>query len=188
MFEAIGRFTYRRRRWVLALTVAFLAFAGGWGTGVFAGLTSGGFDDPKSDSVRAADLAADRLGRDDADVIVLYRSADRTVDDPVYRQAVTGTLGALPGSLVDRVTTYWDSRAPQLVSADRRETYAVLRLAGDDEQRQDGLDAISDRLAAPGLQTRVGGGEVINRDINEQVGADLGRAESLSLPVLSVLL
>jgi trehalose monomycolate/heme transporter len=74
MFEAIGRVMYRRRRWVLGIAVAFLAFAGGWGTGVFGSLSSGGFSDPGSDSSRAAPAAADRLGRDEADVVVLYRA------------------------------------------------------------------------------------------------------------------
>ena len=42
MFEALGRVMYRRRRWVVALAVAFVAFAGVWGTGVFGAMTSGG--------------------------------------------------------------------------------------------------------------------------------------------------
>ena len=142
MFDAIGRVMYRRRRWVLAVAVVFLGFAGVWGTRVFGSLSNGGFDDPASDSAKASAVAQDRLGRDDADVIVLYRSADRTVDDPAYRQAVTSTLGALPRTAVDRVTTYWDARSAQLVSADRRETYAVLRLVGGEDQRRDELASI----------------------------------------------
>ena len=50
MFEALGRVTYRRRRWVVALALAFVVFAGVWGTGVFGALTGGGFEDPDSDS------------------------------------------------------------------------------------------------------------------------------------------
>ena len=72
MFEALGRAAYRRRWWVIATAVAFLAVAAGWGTGVFGRLSGGGFDDPGSDSYRAAQRAAAELGRDDADVLVLY--------------------------------------------------------------------------------------------------------------------
>jgi len=82
MFEALGRVMYRRRRWVVALSLAFVAFAGIWGTGVFGAMTSGGFEDPDSESSEAAQLAARDLGRDGADVVVLYRSDDLTVDDP----------------------------------------------------------------------------------------------------------
>src|SRR5215207_8596670 len=109
MFEALGRAAYRRRWWVIAAAVAFLAVAGGWGTGVFGTLTGAGFDDPASDSYRAAQHAAAELGRNDADVLVLYRSAERTVDDPAFRQAVTSTLAALPPAVVERVTSYYDT-------------------------------------------------------------------------------
>ncbi|MEN3358292.1 MAG: trehalose monomycolate/heme transporter, partial [Mycobacteriales bacterium] len=188
MFEAIGRTMYRRRRWVLGLAVAFLAFAGAWGTQVFGTLSGSGFDDPGSDSYRATQVAADKLGRDDADVVVLYRSDTATVDDPDFARAVTSTLAALPHSVVDRVTTYWSSRAPQLVSTDRHASYAVLRLAGDEQQREDALPAIEGKLAAPGLHTQVGGATTISRDINRRVTEDIGRAESLSMPLVMILL
>jgi RND superfamily putative drug exporter len=188
MFEALGHAAYRRRWWVIAAAVAFLGFAGGWGTGVFGSLTGAGFDDPGSDSYRAAQLAAAELGRDDADVIVLYRSAERTVDDAAFRQAVTGTLAVLPADVVDRTVTWWGTRAPQLVSADRHSTYAVLGLRGDEDQRTAGLEAIEHRLDAPGLETSVGGLSTVNRDITERIRADIARAETLSIPVLLVLL
>ena len=188
MTEKLGRFAYRRRWLVLAAAMAFLAVAVAWGTGVFGRLTSGGFEDPGSESARAAAVAAADLGRDDADVVVLYRSADRTVDDPAYRQAVTGTLEALPSDAVARTVSWFGTGAPGLVSADRHATYAVLTLRGDEQQRTDALERIEDRLAAPGLQTEVGGATTVGRDISEQVSKDIARAETLSMPVLLVLL
>jgi RND superfamily putative drug exporter len=188
MFEALGRVMYRRRRWVVVLALAFVAFAAVWGTGVFGRLTGGGFEDPGSESTRAAEAAAEALGREGSDVIVLYRSEDRTVDDPRYRQAVTESLAALPDDVVERATTFWATQAPQLVSEDRRSTYAVLTLAGDEDQRAAGLEAIEADLQAAGLETSVGGGIAVNRDINDMVGADIARAEMISLPVLGLLL
>jgi trehalose monomycolate/heme transporter len=189
MFEALGRTAYRRRWWVIAASVAFLAVAGGWGTGVFRSLTGAGFDDPASDSYRAAQRVVAELGRDEADVLVLYSSPYRTVDDPAFRQAVTSTLAALPSSVVERTTSWYGSGAAPLVSGDRHATYAVLALRGADEQeRADGLAAIEDSLAAPGLRTQVGGGVTIGRDIEERITADIARAEMLSMPVLLVLL
>src|SRR5215207_6692159 len=140
MFEALGRAAYRRRWWVIAAAVAFLAVAGGWGSGVFGHLTGAGFEDPASDSYRAAQRAAAELGRDEADVLVLYRSPDRTVDDPAFRRAVTGTLGALPAAVVERTTSVYDAppeARATLVSAERHATYAVLVLRGDEQQRTD---------------------------------------------------
>jgi RND superfamily putative drug exporter len=189
MFEALGRVMYRRRRWVVALALAVVAFAGVWGTGVFGQLTGGGFEDPDSESTRAGEVATAALGRPGTDVIVLYRSDDLTVADSQYRAAVTESLDALPDSVVEAAVTFWSTQAPNLVSADRHETYAVLTLAGDDEdQRRAGLDEIHADLHADGLEVQVGGGVAINRDINEMVSSDIGRAEAISLPILGVLL
>ena len=149
MFETWGRAIYRRRRLVLVITLAVVVFAGVWGTGVFGSLQSaGGFNTPNSQSQRAADLAASAFGRDSGDVVVLYRSTTRTVADPAYRAAVTGTLGALPRSKVESVATYWSTGSRQFVSASGRETYAVLELTGaDDAARIKSFDAIAGRYA-----------------------------------------
>jgi RND superfamily putative drug exporter len=179
---------YRRRRWVPGLALAFAVFAGVWGTQVFGSLVGSGFDNPASESSRAAALADQKLGRDDADVLVLYRSPTLTVNDPAFQRAVTSTLAKLPADVVARTTTYWGTQSPALVSKDKHATYAVLGLRGDEEQRGDGLEAIRDRLAAPGQQTRVGGGAAVSQHIHDRVGADIGRAETLSMPALLVLL
>ena len=184
MFEALGRVMYRRRRWVVALSLAFVAFAGIWGTGVFGAMTSGGFEDPDSESSEAAELAARELGRDGADVVVLYRSDDLTVDDPAYAEAVTTSLEALPAGVVEETTTFWGTGAPALVSDDRRSTYAVLQLA----EGEDAVEEIRDDLSAPGLETQIGGNAVVNVDINDRVSSDIARAETISMPILAVLL
>ena len=76
MFEAWGRVLYRRRRLTLGLTLVLVAFAAVWGTGVFGKLSSGdNFTPPASQSQREANQADQVFGRNDADVVVLYRSA-----------------------------------------------------------------------------------------------------------------
>ncbi len=188
MFERFGRFVYRSRRWVVAITALFVVFAGVWGTQVFGSLTGGGFEDPGSDSYRAAKVAADTLGRDDADVIVLYRSDSLTVDDPAFQRAVTSTVDALPRDAVERTVTFWNSKAPVLVSEDRHATYVVLGLHGDENQRTDALERIEGDLTAPGLETTLGGGTVVTRDITERIQSDIALAETISMPVLMILL
>jgi uncharacterized membrane protein YdfJ with MMPL/SSD domain len=188
MFEALGRVMYRRRRWVVGLSLAFVVFAGVWGTGVFGAMTSGGFNDPDSESTRAVEVAERELGRGGGDVVVLYSSDDLTVDDPAYAAAVEESLAALPDDVVEESVTFFGTGAPPLVSEDRRSTYAVLTLAGDEDGRTEGLERIEDELTAPGLETQIGGGTTINRDITEKVSADIARAESISMPILAVLL
>ncbi|WP_396454243.1 MMPL family transporter, partial [Actinomadura sp.] len=191
MFDRWGRWVHLRRRWVLAAAGAVLVFAGVWGTGVFGALsTSGGFDTPGSESAKAAHIAERDLGRDEADVVVLYQGRT-TVDDPAYRTSVERALAALPPDKVAATSTYWSTGAPQFVSQDRRSTYAVLRLAGADEgARSDSYEAIRDDLTdvGGGLTAKVGGSVATEAAINERVSSDIGRAEGMAMPVLLVLL
>ena len=195
MFEAWGRAVSRRRRLTLVITLLFVAFAGAWGTGVFGKLSSGdNFTPPSSPSQREATAAEQVFGRNDADVVVLYRSATMTVTDPAYRQAVTTALSALPRADVARVSTYWSTGSPSLVSTDRHSTYAVLQLTGaDDAARHQTYNAIKNELtpaslAADGVTARVGGNVATEVAINNEVTADIAKAEGFSMPVLLILL
>jgi trehalose monomycolate/heme transporter len=190
MFEIWGRAVYRRRALALVIVLIALAGAAVWGSGVFGSLqSSGGFTPPNSESQQASNLAARALGRNDADVVVLYRSRTMTVSDPAYRAAVTRSLAALPRGRVTAANTYWSAGSAGFVSANRHETYAVLQLAGSsDGARTTSYDAIKGDLAAPGLRTLVGGNIPTGELINTQVKADIGRAEAFSLPVLLILL
>jgi uncharacterized membrane protein YdfJ with MMPL/SSD domain len=195
MFEAWGRVLSRRRRLTLVITLLFVAFAGAWGTGVFGKLSSGdNFTPPSSQSQREANAADQVFGRNDADVVVLYRSATMTVTDPAYRQAVTTALNSLPRADVAKAATYWSTGSPSLVSTDRHSTYAVLQLTGaDDAARHQTYDAIKNdltpaSLAADGVTARVGGNVAMEVAINNEVTADIAKAEGFSMPVLLILL
>ncbi len=195
MFEAWGHALFRRRRLALVVTLLFVAFAAVWGTGVFGKLSSGdNFTPPSSPSQQEANRADQVFGRNDADVVVLYRSAAMTVADPAYRQAVTAALAGLPHADVARVTTYWSSGSPSLVSTDKHSTYAVLQLTGaDDAARHTTYDAIKAELtpaslAADGVSARVGGNVPLEVAINNEVSADIAKAEGFSMPVLLILL
>ena len=52
MFTRLGAFTVRRRKGVLVGSVLAVVLAGFLGSGVFAELSGGGFDNPSSDSTR----------------------------------------------------------------------------------------------------------------------------------------
>src|SRR6266702_3848610 len=195
MFEAWGRALYTRRRLTLGIALVLVAFAAVWGTGVFGKLSSGNsFTPPASQSQREADQASQAFGRDDADVVVLYRSATMTVSDPAYRQAVTAALGRLPRADVDRVSTYWSTGSPRLVSTDRHATYAVLQLTGaDDAARHTSYKAIQAELtpaslASRGVTAQVGGTVPMEAAINSEVTANIAKAELFSMPVLLILL
>ena len=195
MFEAWGRILYRRRRLTLVLALAFAVFAGLWGTGVFSKLNSGNsFTPPGSQSQQEQDLANQTFGRNDADVVVLYHSATRTVADPAYQQAVTSALAQLPRQDVANTITYWQTKSPNLVSTDRRSTYAVVHLTGkDDAARQKAYKAIKNDftpavLGHNAITARVGGSVTTEVAITSEVTSNIAKAEGFSMPVLLILL
>jgi uncharacterized membrane protein YdfJ with MMPL/SSD domain len=198
MFEELGRAMYRGRRLVLVLALGFAVFAGVWGTGVFSKLISGNtLSPPDSQSQQESNLAARVFGRGDADVVVIYHSDTMTVEDPAYRQAVSVSLATLPPSDVTHVTTYWSSGQDALVSSDRHATYAALRLAGATDQARDSTykaiqGDFAQQAAAPlrraGISSQVGGQVPMEDAIISEVSANVKLAESISLPILLILL
>ena len=192
MFERLGHLIFRRRRWVLAAAGLVVVLAVTWGTGVFGAMTSGGFEDPDSESARAVAQAERTVGRQEADVVVLYSYEGRPVTDPAYRAAVEEHLAGLPGELVRGSTTYWSAgEAPPLVSEDGTKTYAVLNIDGvTDDEVMATYDELEPALrdTPEGLDVRLGGGAAISSDITHQVERDIARAEGLSMPIVLVLL
>jgi trehalose monomycolate/heme transporter len=190
LFARWGRGVARFRWAILAVALVLAAIGATWGAGVFGALTGGGFEDPDSESARAYARISQEVGNQDPDLIVLYSADTATVDDPGFRQAVTGTLDRLrQRPEVAGVVSYYDSQAAQLVSRDRHATYAVVQLrpAGPDT-KTDAYHALRSDLPAPGLTTEVGGNVAFLSQANEQTTKDITRAEQLSLPVLLVLL
>jgi uncharacterized membrane protein YdfJ with MMPL/SSD domain len=206
MFEAWGRALFHRRHLALWITFVFVTFAAAWGTGVFGKLSSSDtFTPPSSQSQRESNVADKVFGRNEADVLVLYRSKMMTVSNPVYRRAVTSALAGLPHADVARITTYWSSGSADLVSTDRHATYAVLQLTGaDDAARQQayttihddlgtqragtGMNATTRALTAEGTAAEAGGNVPLAAAINNEVTADIAKAEGFSMPVLLILL
>jgi hypothetical protein len=177
MFSWWGH-TVVRLRWLLvAVTLAFVAVGAAWGGSVFDRLSSGGFDDPDSESAQAIERIATELGRQDADVVVLYSSETTTVDDPAVRDPITDTLDDLRRDPhVVGVVSYYDAESPTLVAADRHSTYATITLdADDDDTKLAAYEEIESGLAAPGVTTQVGGVVAFQAAADEQVERDLAR-------------
>jgi trehalose monomycolate/heme transporter len=182
---------FLRWRWpIIGAAVLFLAVSIVWGTGVFGRLSGGGFDTPNSESAQAAERIEGSFGRQDADVAIVYASDTLTVDDPAFRTEVEQTLAGVPAQDLSQVTTVWtEGGSPALVSEDGRQTLVLLQLAADDEEsRQDMYEGMADSLVADNLGTYRGGAVPTFLDVNEQIEQDLARAETLSAPILLVLL
>ncbi|MFV2111485.1 MMPL family transporter [Micromonospora sp. LOL_025] len=190
MFAWWGHMVVRLRWSVLAAALVLVAVGSTWGVGVFGQLTGGGFDDPASESSRAAERITRELGPQGADLVVLWSSDASTVDQPHFRDPVAATVARLrERPEITSVTTWYDTQAPALLSTDRRATYALVQLrAADKDDKAAAYEELRPALAAPGVRTEVGGATAALQESNTQTTKDITRAELLSMPVLLVLL
>ncbi|MEU7997884.1 MMPL family transporter [Micromonospora sp. NPDC049060] len=190
MFAWWGHMVVRLRWAVLAAALVLVAVGSTWGAGVFGQLTGGGFDDPASESSRAAERIDRELGPQGADLVVLWSSDTASVDQPAFRDPVTATVTGLRArSEITSVTTWYDTQAPALLSTDRRATYALIQLrAADKDDKTAAYEELRPALDAPGVRTEVGGATAALQESNTQTTKDITRAELLSMPVLLVLL
>jgi RND superfamily putative drug exporter len=173
---------------VLVGGIAVVLAAAAYGIGVFGTLSNGGFDDPATDSAKELALEQTTFPGRETDLVVVYSSPTLRVEDPAFQRAVTGTLSALPTSDVAGTVSYYDTRAPGLVSTDGHATRVVVTLAGaGQDAKSDNWEAVKGHLAAPGLNTSIGGRWAVFGDVNEQVSKDIARAESISLPIVFLL-
>ena len=192
VFVAIGRFCVRRR-WLVLLGWVLLVAAGAVASGpVFAGLESARASD-RLESIQAFDVINDNAaygGR------VLGLVDDVRVADPKVQtqvQTAVRDIGRIPD--VGRVIDPYSGVREGLVATDGRAAVVVVDLARDlsGKRRDAAIDALSLRLdeltrTLPGSTVRIGGGPLLNREINQQVQADTERAEVVSLPITLVVM
>jgi RND superfamily putative drug exporter len=190
MFAAIGKFVYRRRWLVLAGGIIFITLSIVYGTTLFGQLKGGGFEDPASESSKAAEALHRDLNKEDASLVVLFTSKDGSlVESSSYRQAVETTLANINGKEgVKSITSFYNTGAPQLVSNDKTSTYAVVSLAGDDEEQEKHAINLRPLITSDILLVRVGGQAWVFEQISEQVSKDLETAEMMTFPILAILL
>ncbi|MDQ1495672.1 MAG: putative drug exporter of the superfamily [Actinomycetota bacterium] len=191
MFERLGRSVFAHRRIVLIVGLVVLVAAGLWGGSVSKRLSSGGYYDPHSESVKASNAMKTKLGLPSVDVTVLLTS-QTPVTDAATAAAIQRALAAVPRDVVPAYSSYWTTRQPAFLSPDAHSTYVTMQLAGTGDAAQvRSLGLVKQILVdakLPGITADYGGLVPLNNEISGQVSKDLKRAETLSLPIVLLLL
>lgn len=180
----------RTRRWsLLGVAVAVLAVSVAVGGRVEDRLSSGGFEDPASESSSVERRLHSRLGFDvDPGMVVLAR-ATRDVRNPDVRAALERLAAQIQREPeVGAVLTHY-AGPPGLVSRDGRATYLVVNFRTTDLDRVgDAAERVRRRLRSPVLRLTYGGYGPGFREGSEIATRDVRRAELLVFPVLALLL
>ncbi|TLG15709.1 MMPL family transporter [Nocardia cyriacigeorgica] len=190
----------RRRFTVIGVMVAGLLALGWYGLGLGGQLSSSGWDDPGSESVRAAHLRDEVFGTDhSADVLLLFHAPEGTaIDDPAFAEPIVAWLNELPQRFpeqIDRVNgAYWPTDTgvamPDIFGTDdRRHAFASVAISGsDDTVQMRNFRTVAPALTLPGVDMEVAGGQAVAGALNDTMAHDQRRMELFAIPAVAVLL
>ncbi|KAB1503193.1 MMPL family transporter [Corynebacterium sp. 320] len=206
MFTTWGDIAYRFRRLIpLVIITGILILYGIFGTQLGSRMSQEGWDDPNSESTRAAVIEQNTFGRDDdGDVIVLVTSTTPggAVTEEV-KASMTEQLEALKAKYPDQIASirsFFHRGPAQMANADGTAAFAAVSLKGveDDVLKnyrviEDDLHAISLDGAAPGAPqdtptVQIAGATAVSGALDSGMAGDISRAEVYALPAVGVLL
>ncbi len=179
MFAKWGSIAYRRRWVVLVATVLLTVLGGVWGVGVFDKLSQGGYEAPSSEAARADKVAEEAFGRQNGDVIVIYRG---DFANPLELKKVADHISGFPKDDVLKTVG-------PVPSDDKQQALVAITLtSGDSNEQQKQFAEIESQLKIDGFTQQVGGLVPTQKAINDMSQEDLTRAEMFSLPLVLLLL
>lgn len=147
MFYAWGRFSYAHRKVVpLVIVGLILLLFFGFGTRLGERMSQEGWEDPGAASTSAAKIEQETFGRDNSgDVVLLFADPDKNFD---AAKAHLAELKANHPQEIESITSYFDTKNPNLVNRDHTTAFAAISLKGDGEQTLKDFRAIEDDLTA----------------------------------------
>ncbi|HEX3042975.1 MAG TPA: MMPL family transporter [Solirubrobacterales bacterium] len=185
----LGTIVFRHARLILCAGILFAALAGITGGSVTKVLEAGGFEDPGSQSMVAADELTEVTGADPGPgIVATVDTSPAPVLSPLGRARVARVVRAIRAEpLVAKVTSVLGRPHRALISRNGQQTYLVAYFgpASENEAREVAR-RIAERLdEIPGAKA---GGPILNEtQIDDQVEIDLKRVELVALPVLLLL-
>ena len=192
MLARLATFTVRRRRAILVTTLLLFLAAAVYGGNVATRLSSGGFDNPSSDSSQAQHLLDTRFHTGSPNLVLLVDAGTATVDAPRVAEAGRALTAKLAGEAdVADVASYWSlGGAAPLRSRDAHQALVVARITGTDKQVSERIKQLQPVYARSfeGLSVRVGGIAEVFRQVGTTTEHDLQVAEMIALPITLLLL
>jgi len=185
---------------VLAVSVIALGASAIIGGGVIDRLSSGGFDDPGSDSVHTREILDRDFDTGFSDLVVLLTYGPGSggtlgVNQPDAIQTgreFTDEVAAVSGT--DDVASYWSLGSPaSMRSTDGKRAIVVLRIPGSEDSGERDLiisDFIGrfDQTTYGPFEVTVGGRDAVFDRLSRVIESDLAKAEAIAIPLTLLLL
>jgi uncharacterized membrane protein YdfJ with MMPL/SSD domain len=191
--DRIARLAIVAPRRTIAIAALLLAAAGIFGVPVAKSLSASGFQDPTSESARAATILTDKFGQGDVQLLFVVSAPDG-VNGTAARAVGTEIADQLSRSAhVTSVTSAWTAppaAAASMVSRDGRSGLIVAGISGGESNAQRYANALSEQFARDRheVTVRAGGVAMLNAQITEQTQRDVLLMEAIAIPLSFIVL
>ncbi len=193
MLQGIARLAIAAPRRILAVAALVLVAAAVFGIPVATSLSAGGAQDPRSESVKAAQILTDKFGQSDQQMWVVVTAPAGATSEQA-RRAGTDIADHLQQSPhVFNVSSAWTSppqAAAGLVSRDGKSGLIVANLKGGENDAQKYAETLSHEVVhdRDGVTVRAGGVPVVFGQVLHQNERDLLLTELIAFPLSFVVL
>jgi RND superfamily putative drug exporter len=192
MFGRIAHFIYRRRWPVLGVWFVILVIAGVMASQVGSVLGPGDFVDKGSDSYKASLLLDTKFHQNDQKVsLVVMHDPASTSSSPAFRAAVAGVVTRIRADSALKVS-YLDnplaSNNHQLVGRDGHSIALLVSSSLKEADIEGQIPHLRNIVRTPGFATYVTGTAAQNADNTKASKDDLNKGDSITVPILVVIL
>ncbi len=193
MLTRLARLVIFAPKRVLAVATLLTAVMAVFGIPVAEKLSPSGFQDPHSQSSRAAQVLTEKFGQGDVSLAIVVTAPDR-FDSPKARAAAEDVIAKLKSSgHVAGISSAWTSppqAAATMVSKDGKSGLITAGIVGTESQQQSYTRTLTDDIVADrdGVQIRAGGPAMVNLQITDQSKRDLLLLEATAVPLSFLVL
>ncbi len=197
LLHKIARLAITAPKRVIMVAVLVMIGAAVFGVPVAKSLSSGGFQDPTSESASAAHLLSEKFGQSDMQLLFTV-TAPGGANSAAARDTGMDILSRVTDAPhVMGVVSPWTSppaAAADLISKDGSSGLIVIGLGGGENDAQKYAQALADTVTAEvlpaheGVTVRAGGSAMVYSQINYQTQRDLLLMESIAIPLSFLVL
>jgi RND superfamily putative drug exporter len=190
VFEALGRFSYRFRWYVIAVWVVLFAVSIA-ATPRLEGVLNGGFADPNSAAEKAGAQIEEKFDQGPTNLAVIFQSETLEATSEEFQALEQRALDKLTQAKIANLTgtdTYASTGNTLMISENGKSSVAVLYFSADLQTVQDEVARVRQTLKNDDLKTIVTGEPAVYADITSLSFKDLRKVEIYGLPVALVAL
>ncbi len=194
MYRLISKWAIQHPKRVMASFAVLFLLTVAAGGSVFPRLKGGGFDDPKSDTIKTVNLLEDGFQTGASNIVVVVSADDGlTVDSPEVVSAgneIATKLANIEGIDADDTASYWNTGSATLATPTKNRALVLARAIGEEDDVNKTVQRVNKMLEEPpsGVSIGVTGyGEFFNQ-LSTTITEDLAAAEAIALPLTLLLL